>query len=135
MTDIEKIICANVEKVINENDIKLTHREKYFIDKIYGYAGCADLVGENWVIDYKSKQEASKFKPGKMAYPEHVRQLAAYGNAIHDDTYFHAANIFICLETGEVDFHRHDDEKLTNGMDDFLSCLDIYSRNTYKVEK
>jgi hypothetical protein len=137
VNEIEQTICMNVVKVLgehcgfdyNEHDFEC---EKYFINETFGFAGCADLVSPTWVIDFKSKQEASKFKKGKMAYAEHSRQLAAYGESLCEaDTDWRAANIFISLETGEVDFHEHETEKLNNGWLDFQSCLDIYKRNTY----
>lgn len=133
---IEAKIVKSCEVLImgleTADDVSLSKKEQYFIDETLGYAGCADLVVGNWVIDYKSKQEAAKFKPGKMAYPEHHRQLAAYGRALIGEN-FRAANIFICLETGEIDFHEHDQEKLQHGWGDFKDCLSIYNRNTYKA--
>lgn len=131
ITDIERLIVENVEKLLNDKCGGTGwETEKYFIDKELGYAGCADLVSDTWCIDYKSKQETVKFKPGKMAYPEHSRQLAAYGKAMCNDG-FKAANIFVCLETGDVDFHEHTQEKLENGFLDFKDCLSIHQRNTY----
>lgn len=134
LSDVEHKILDVVwsELLQREIDVAHDHLEKYFVDKVYGYAGCSDLVPPGWVIDYKSKQEAAKFKPGKMAYPEHYRQLAAYGKAIHGDN-FRAANIFICLETGEIDFHEHSQEDLEKGWLDFVDCLNIFNRNTYRA--
>ena len=135
LDEIEQKICMNVVAVLKEHCGFDYHNnyfncEKYFANHDIGYAGCADLSSPKWIIDYKSKQEASKFKPGKMAYPEHYRQLAAYGHALCDEG-FKGANIFICLETGEVDFHLHSSEDLDKGWLDFLDCLSIYERNTY----
>lgn len=131
-TDIERLIVDNVRKALQEHCSGCDwSTEAYFINKTHGYAGCADLVGQNWIIDYKSKQTADKFKPGKMAYPEHARQLASYGMAFCKEPVFRAANIFICLETGDIDFHEHSQEALHNGWLDFLDCLSIYKRNTY----
>lgn len=137
--EIEQKICMNVVDVLVENCGIEYHNhpflvEKYFVNESHGYAGCADLYSDEWVIDYKSKQEASKFKPGKMAYPEHTRQLASYGKSLCDKG-FKAANIFICLETGEVDFHEHNQEALENGWLDFKDCLSIYNRNTYNPKE
>lgn len=130
-------IITNVENVITGN-IDMEREgytcEKYFVDEVLGYAGCADLVltgQDNWVIDYKTKQTADKFKPGKMQYVDHIRQLAAYGNALFQDG-FRAANIFICIETGEVDFCEVPQDKLQNGYYDFLDCLSIHRRNVYQ---
>jgi len=137
---IEKLICKNVVDALIENcgfdnwDQHPFICEKYFIDTTFGYAGCADLHSEEWVIDFKSKKEAAKFKPGKMAYPEHARQLGAYGAVLCEEANFKSANIFICLETGEVDFHKHTEEDVHNGYFDFLNCLEIYNRNTYNPQ-
>ena len=134
LSEMENAIIDRVGNTLMDKGIDVTQKdlEGYFICKEYGYAGCADLANQDWVIDYKSKQEAAKFKPGKMAYPEHCRQLASYGRALCGDS-FRAANIFICLETGEIDFHEHSKEDLHNSWLDFLDCLSIYSRNTYKA--
>jgi len=130
-----QIICENVLDALNKNcEFNWTNNEfkceEYFANQDLGFAGCADLVSDNWVIDYKSKQEAAKFKPGKMAYMDHSRQLAAYGNALCKKG-FRAANIFICLENGEIDFHEHSQEDLEHGFEDFKDCLRIYHRNSY----
>jgi len=137
LTDIEVKIIENVEDVLVDLHVDIAQHlelEKYFANTELGYAGQADLVTHDWVIDYKSKQEASKFKPGKMAYMDHSRQLAAYGRALCKEG-FRAANIFICLETGEIDFHEHTQEQLQHGWDDFKDCLRIYHRNTFNPFK
>lgn len=125
--EIERKICENVKRVLQEKcGDQNWEYEKYFIDKELGYAGCSDLVSSDWCIDYKSKQEAAKFKPGKMVYAEHLRQLAAYMKALGCKK---AANIFICLENGEVDFHEHDEKALENGWLDFVACMGIFNRS------
>lgn len=133
-------ICESVRDVIKENCGE--HEficEEYFVSNL-GYAGCADLRYGEWIIDYKTKQGADKFKPGRMAFPDHSRQLAAYGQALIGDHQtdmdqpgngFKAANIFICLENGEVDFHEHSQKELENGWQDFVDCLSIYFRNVF----
>ena len=140
-SEMEKLICLKVDAVLEECcGEQFWLCEEYFAEN--GYAGCADLIAfrepkgskDNWVIDYKSKQTADKFKPGKMQYPDHVRQLAAYGKALFPDMEFRAANIFICLESGEVDFCEVDHSKLEDGYLDFMDCLSIYKRNTYNPD-
>jgi len=137
VAEVELDIIDNIESDLNLNGIDKDdiEREKYILDDVYGYAGCADLIVngkfDNWVIDYKSKQTADKFKVGKMAYPEHSRQLAAYGVHCFGENNFRAANIFICLETGDIDFHEHSMESIENGWLDFKDCLSIYKRNVY----
>jgi hypothetical protein len=141
--EISANIVLNVEKELNSRNLRVVSKEEYFINDSHGYAGCADLVcvdcrGKLWIIDYKSKQLAEKFKVGKMAFPDHTRQLGAYGEALSSEYTeageFEAANIFICLENAEIDFHQHDQIKLYNGFEDFIDCLSIYKRNTYNAK-
>ena len=134
---MEALICENVRQAIleatGEDILEGEHpfiTESYFVNEEVGFAGCADLVSDTWCIDYKSKQEKAKFKPGKMAFNDHTRQLGAYGDSLCDKD-FRAANVFVCLEDGSVDFHEHNKEALDKGYDDFKDCLSIYKRNTY----
>lgn len=125
--EIERKICDNVKSVLQEKcGVQEWEFEKYLINSEHGFAGCTDLKSSIWTIDYKTKQEAVKFKKGKMAYPEHSRQLAAYGKTLNTQK---AANIFICLENAEVDFHEHSQDALENGWLDFLACLGIFNRS------
>ena len=126
--ETEKLICENVSKLLPEGCKWST--EAYFLDSELGYAGCADLISQSgkWVIDYKSKQTKEQFDKVKI-YPEHSRQLAAYGRAFFGNEAFRAANIFVCLESGEASFHEHSQASIMGGWLDFLSCLDIYKRN------
>lgn len=99
-----------------------------------GFGGCVDLAGCGWVIDYKTKQTAAKFKPGKMAYPDHSMQLAAYreGLGMPDAK---AANVFVCLETGDIDFHEHTEEQLQHGWAMFRHALAIWKlQNNFPEE-
>ena len=133
---IQKLICNNVRTEIikhcgidveTDNDFQT---ERHFVDSELGYGGAMDLQNPDWVIDYKSKQTAKKFIRGKMAYIDHARQLVAYGEAVCS-TGYQAANIFICLENGEVDFHVHKQESLPDAFLDFKDCLSLYHRNNY----
>ena len=89
------------------------------------YAGQADLVNDHWVIDFKTKQEASKFKPGKMAYDEHRLQLAAYRVGLNKPN-ARCANVFICLENGRVDFQEHLQLDLHKAELIFNHCVEIW---------
>ena len=95
-----------------------------------GFAGMVDLFTDDWVIDYKTKQTADKFKPGKMAYPDHARQLAAYREGLGLPK-ANCANVFVCLENGEIDFHVHKEEDLQKGFATFMDCLSIWKRENY----
>ena len=127
-------IVKNVEECLmshlREQECRTLEKEKYFINKQLGYAGQMDLSNPSWVIDYKSKQTKEKFKPGKMVYDDHRRQLAAYMFG-DQDVERNCANIFICLETGEIDFHLHEPSDIAKAFEDFVDCLNIYHRNVY----
>lgn len=125
-------IIRNIEAELKKElgkDIQW-EQEKRFVNQKLGYAGTIDLVSDEWVIDFKSKQTAAKFKPGKMAYEDHARQLAAYGYGI-STVEMNSANIFVCLETGEIDFHIHEPDKIGLAWEDFCDCLNLYHRNVY----
>lgn len=125
-----RTIYINVAKALQEGaGYSDWECEKRFTDP-RGFGGCADLVGDGvngkgWVIDYKTKQTADKFKPGKMAYPDHSRQLAAYREGLGIPN-ARCANVFICIENGEVDFHEHAEEQLRNGWEVFQHALAIW---------
>lgn len=123
--------CVAVEMVVLDNcGTQEWQTEKMLISEI-GYGGTADLISDEWTIDYKTKQFAKQWKPGKMAYTDHARQLAALNMADSAGRDRRAANVFICLETGEVEFYEHESEALDNAWLDFKALLGIYHRNTY----
>ncbi len=97
-----------------------------------GYAGQCDLFipGERpYVIDFKTKQFADKFNPGKMGFPKsHLSQLMAYGAELDPSFLFTPVNIFVCLETGEIDWHQWDNEKQkTKAFNYFLAALNVFN--------
>lgn len=99
--------------------------EKNFVSES-GYGGQVDLVvSEAWIIDYKTKQTAAKFKPGKMAYDDHSMQLAAYRKGLGLPK-ARCANVFVCLEDGQIDFHEHKEEELDKGWEVFKRTLEIW---------
>lgn len=118
-------ICENVAAALMRHcGTQQWECEKRFASPL-GFGGCIDLSSADWKVDYKTKQTADKFKPGKMAYPDHSRQLAAY--RVGDNTpNARCANIFICIETGEVDFHEHAEDQLNNGWAVFEHALAIW---------
>lgn len=123
VSDEHFLICDNVVKVLADRCGQQTwSTEQCFAAESYG--GCIDLVSPEWVIDYKSKQTADKFKPGKMVYDEHIMQLAAYRHGF--GVRARAANVFVCLETGEVDFHEHTEDELNCGWSMFSHALAIW---------
>lgn len=122
------VICKNVWDAIQEGTgLVIPEGEAEVMFCKNGYGGCVDLVLDGWIIDYKTKLSADKFKPGRMAYPDHARQLAAYRQAINPTA--QCANIFICIETGEVDFHPHSEADLKKGWQVFEHALKIWQIN------
>lgn len=130
--------CLNVQSYVYEyTGIKPSgwEAEVKFVSRM-GYGGCADLVATNgsWVIDYKTKQLAKKFKVGKMAFDEHRSQLAAYREGLGMPK-ARCANVFVCLETGEVDFHEHTEHELQHGWEIFQHALAIWKlKNNFPTE-
>lgn len=126
-------VCYPVyEKIISHTGYLPAEPEVKFSHPL-GFAGMTDLVmaaATEWVIDYKTKQTADKFKPGKMAYPDHSRQLAAYRNGLRMPK-ARCANVFVCLEDGQIDFHEHKEEDLQKGWETFKDCLRIWQRENY----
>lgn len=103
---------------------------------LLGFAGKVDLhtaaCAEGWVIDYKTKSDATKWKPGRMAYPEHVMQLAAYRVGLNLPN-ARCANVFVCLENGEVDFHEHTQDSLDTEWASFTDLLRIWLRRAQYI--
>jgi len=96
-----------------------------------GYGGQIDIIASGYsafIIDLKTKLLASKFKSpaSRMVYPDHVRQLAAYINGYNDSGVTQAANIFVCLETGEIAWVEHEKKDLDKQLIVFLKTLDLW---------
>ena len=120
-------LCEKVFEVIaDKTGLKSTQdwvTERLFMGD--GYGGMIDLSCPTWIVDFKTKQTADKFKPGKMVYPEHSMQLAAYRKGLVRP-FAKAANCFICLEDGQIDFHEHPEKDLQKGLALFEHCLKIW---------
>jgi len=130
VTDKQWEMCQDVSNLIlDKTGISNEHwQPEVNIFSELGYAGQTDLlINEDWILDYKTKENKEKFKPGKMAYDNHAQQLAAYRAAIAPKA--RCANIFVCLETGEIDWHEWDEEDLIKGFKVFNHCLKIYQIN------
>jgi len=91
-----------------------------------GFGGQTDLSSQDWLVDYKTKQTVAKFKPGKMVYDEHRMQLAAYREGLGLPK-ARCANVFICIEDGQIDFHEHKEDELQRGWRMFQNCLAIWN--------
>lgn len=119
-----KVVMAIGEKIENYDSHKW-QTELNFVSGL-GYGGQVDLHPSGWIIDYKTKQLAEKFKPGKMAYDDHRTQLAAYREGIGQPK-ARCANVFVCLEDGQIDFHEHKEEDLQKGWSIFQHALAIWN--------
>lgn len=134
-------------KTLTPQEMELCYKVKDAIDDVCGkqewtpelylmgdgFGGCSDLVSHGWIIDYKTKQRADQWKPNKMRYPEHSRQLAAYRDALAGmgvcEPNARCANVFVCLETGDVEVSVHTEQELKDGLAVFHSCLSIWEIN------
>jgi len=120
-------LCKKVYRGISDKTgnepVLMWLTEQNFISDM-GYGGQIDLTLPDWVIDYKTKQKADKFKPGKMVYDEHWMQLAAYREAVKPKG--RAANIFVCLKDGQVEFVEHTEEQLQRGWKMFHHAKELW---------
>src|SRR3990167_7702234 len=114
-------ICSKVhQEVLHQNGgfAGQYRAEENFVSDL-GFGGQIDLITPCPILcDYKTKQTADKFKPGKMCYPEHSQQLAAYREGVNLPK-ARCCNIFICLEDGQIDFIEHTEKQLSDGWEVF----------------
>lgn len=106
--------------------------EKSFVNEL-GFAGKVDAhyelrSHEQFVVDFKTKDSADKWKPKKMAYKEMCQQLAAYrvGLGLHNAR---CLNVFVCIPTGQVEIHEWEAEELDREFANFTDLLRIWLRN------
>ncbi len=124
-------ICADVFEMLYQLG-EGWKAEKRFAHPL-GYAGMVDVHNNKWVIDFKTKQFAEKFKPGKMAYPEHAAQLVAYKYGL-ELPQARCANIFICIENGKLDFYEHNELTLEREWEVFKSALNVWQHRNYDTQ-
>jgi len=86
------------------------------------YAGQADRVSDGFIVDWKTKQFAEKFKPGAMLYRNHWMQLAAYRHGLRVPD-AQCAIGFLCLETNEVEIAPVSEVQLQSGWRSFKRAL------------
>lgn len=125
-TTVNRDLCESVMNVIREKtetEPLFWKAEENFVSDM-GYGGQVDLITPDWIIDYKTKQKADKFKPGKMVYEDHSVQLAAYREAVNPKA--RVANCFVCLEDGQIEFVEHTQDQLVTGWRIFHHCLGIW---------
>ena len=87
-----------------------------------GFGGKVDLIAENIVIDFKSKDKLDKVVP----YHEQLMQLAAYRVGLGKPT-ARCANVFFTAE-GDVKLIEHSEDDLASAWDCFQYLLAFYKR-------
>ena len=87
-----------------------------------GFGGKVDLIAENIVIDFKSKDNLDKVVP----YHEQLMQLAAYRVGLGKPT-ARCANVFFTTH-GDVKLIEHSEEDLASAWDCFQYLLAFYKR-------
>lgn len=127
-------ICGNVKNTLDQacGAKQEWEAEKYVANTTEGYAGCADLVSPQYVIDFKVKTDASKWAPGRMAWPEMVLQLAAYRDCDGIQATM-AANLFINPVTGETDYHPYSYGELDLAIQKFKLICAFYRLDKFDV--
>ena len=87
-----------------------------------GFGGKVDLIAENIVIDFKSKDKLDKVEP----YHEQLMQLAAYRVGLGKPT-ARCANVFFTA-AGDVKLIEHSEDDLQQAWDCFQYLLAFYKR-------
>ena len=88
-----------------------------------GYGGKVDLIAENIVVDFKSKEgDLSKITP----YHEQIMQLAAYRMGLGKPT-ARCANVYF-TESGDVRLIEHSEDDLSDAWECFQYLLAFYKK-------
>ena len=87
-----------------------------------GFGGKVDLIAENIVIDFKSKDKLDKVEP----YHEQLMQLAAYRHGLGKPT-ARCANVYFTA-AGDVKLIEHSEDDLAAAWDCFQYLLAFYKR-------
>jgi hypothetical protein len=87
-----------------------------------GFGGKVDLIAENIVIDFKSKDTLDKVVP----YHEQIMQLSAYRHGLGKPT-ARCANVYFTA-AGDVKLIEHSEDDLASAWDCFQYLLAFYKR-------
>jgi len=115
-----------VDKVFAEVGVDHPICEATFATDSYG--GAVDLSDKeaNIIIDYKTKDMDEKKAKGKLAYDNHVMQLAAYRVGLGMPT-AKCYNLFLSRDNPTVyQLHEWSEEEMQRGWDMFSHCLAIW---------
>lgn len=130
-----------IEKYLSGKEISLEASEiaipaaKYVFDNVgkeglvseasfshpLGFGGRVDLHGDNFVLDFKTKEVVDVTK--KLAYDEHCMQLAAYRLGLNKPT-AKCYNLFVSSKTpGQIVLHEWKEEEVKRAEEMFLTLL------------
>ena len=91
-----------------------------------GYGGKVDLIAENIVVDFKSKEgDLSKITP----FHEQIMQLAAYRMGLNKPT-ARCANVYF-TESGDVKLIEHSEQDLSDAWECFQYLLAFYKKKNH----
>ncbi len=88
-----------------------------------GYGGRIDLSAPAFVIDFKSKPEIVDKK--KLAWPEHVLQLAAYRQAVSNPD-ARLVNVFVGVKDAAVAVHEWPQDEAAHALKQFNLMLELW---------
>ncbi len=124
-TMTEDAICSAVSGIIDINCGEQEWRSEEIICNIsMGYGGMIDLVSDEWVIDFKTKEFTTGAK--QLAYESMAYQLIAYERALPAPPK-RIANVFISANNpGTVVFHEWDKSEYERYWSVFSSALTVW---------
>jgi hypothetical protein len=124
--------CDLVRNTLGQHGINLlgSEPEKCFASSL-GYGGKVDAFDtpKPWIVDFKTKDVIDPAK--KMAYDEHVMQLAAYAHGLElPINSVRALNVFIGVNDCKVAVYEWTALDLRRGWRMFCSILDYWKLKT-----
>jgi hypothetical protein len=129
--------CEAVYAALNQYGINLESGKPEHSFACNGYGGKIDWHTDEIVIDFKTKDVLTetvkgKVKDKKLAWPENVEQLAAYGNGIAKLAIPRLINVYIGVEDMEIRIHEWSQQDALNGWKVFQALLLVWQiRNNY----
>ena len=119
-----------VHEALEQVEINIldSEAEKTFASPL-AFGGKCDSLNfkQRWILDVKTKQVIDDSK--KLAYDEHVRQLAAYSCGMFDTLKMNgirALNVFVGVNVPQVRIREWTTEDLKRGLEQFLLLLQLW---------
>ena len=119
--DVMAISSAAIAQIVEFTGTDEFSPEVTFASKIFGYGGMIDLVNDDWLIDYKSKdikdEQWELYQAGKnprIAWPNNCQQLAAYDAGYPTEKARQLVNVYIDRQIpGRVIIHQWDEPTIS----------------------